>query len=187
MKITAMTRMRHQLRRMIQQGAPDYGERALPLQAAEALTERDDPAALLPYLDYEDGYCVRDDGKHPQLGFGIQFSPLMVAGKDIEEQIESLITRAPADTVIQFVAHSSPAIEDRIQTWEARRLRYCKDSMLKELVERRSQHMLDAAANNKRRLQVSPSELQHPPAIQGADGKDLMRELRTVKKVCSAN
>ena len=44
-----------------------------------------------------------------------------------------------------------------------------------------------AAANNKRRLQVSPSELQHPPAIQGADGKDLMRELRTVKKVCSAN
>lgn len=30
MKITAMTRMRHQVRRMIQQGAPDYGDRALP-------------------------------------------------------------------------------------------------------------------------------------------------------------
>ncbi|AJY53058.1 MULTISPECIES: TraC family protein [Halomonadaceae] len=162
MKITAMTRMRHQVRRMIQQGAPDYGDRALPLQAAEALTERDDPASLLPYIDYEDNYCVRDDGKHPQLGFGVQFAPLMVAGKDIEEQIESLITRAPADTVIQFVAHSSPAIEDRINTWQARRLRYCKDPMLQELVERRSKHMLDAAAGNKSLL---PNERLYPREV----------------------
>lgn len=162
MKITAMSRMRHQLRRLIQQGAPDYGDKALPVQAAEALLERENPRDLLPYLDFEEGYCVRDDGKRPQIGFGIQFSPLMVAGKDIEEQIEALITRAPGDTVIQFVAHSSPAIEDRVATWQARRLRYCKDPMLQELVQRRSQHMLNAAQNNESLL---PNERLYPREV----------------------
>lgn len=161
MKITNISRMRHRLRRMVQQGAPELGEGALTMQSARALTERADPANLLPYIDFEEGYVVRDNGSKPQLGFAYQFSPAMVAGKDMENQIESLITRAPADTIIQFAAHSSPAIEDRINTWRDRRLRYCKNPVLAQLVEKRRAHMLEAAQGKS----LLPNERLYPREV----------------------
>lgn len=145
MKITAQSRLKHRLRRLFTQGAPDLGEGALTVQAARALTERADPTDLLPYLDFEDGYMVRDDGRRPQLGFIYRFAPVMIAGKDIEQQLESLITRAPSDTIIQFASYSSPAIENRLGIWRNRRLRYNKNPILQQLVERRHAHMLQAA------------------------------------------
>lgn len=162
MKITAVSRLKHRARRLISQGAPDLGEGALTIQAGRALTERGDPSDLLPYVDFEDGYMVRDDGKRPQLGFIFQFSPAMIAGKDMEQQIESLITRAPADTIIQFAAHSSPAIEPRLNVWRERRLRYNKNPVLKMLVERRYQHMLEAAQGKS----LLPHERLYPREVQ---------------------
>lgn len=162
MKISERSRLKHRLRRMVQQGAPDLGEGALSAQAAQALTERADPTDLLPYLDFEEGYMVRDNGSQPQIGFGFQFSPVMIAGKDMEQQIESIITRAPADTIIQFAAHSSPAIEDRMSIWRERRLRYNKDPVLKELVERRYRHMLECATGQS----LLPHERLYPRETQ---------------------
>src|SRR5690554_6437580 len=162
MKISERSRLKHRLRRMVQQGAPDLGEGALSAQAAQALTERADPTDLLPYLDFEEGYMVRDNGSQPQIGFGFQFSPVMIAGKDMEQQIESIITRAPADTIIQFAAHSSPAIEDRMSIWRERRLRCNKDPVLKELVERRYRHMLERATGQS----LLPHERLYPRETQ---------------------
>ena len=67
MKITAMTRMRHQVRRMIQQGAPDYGDRALPLQAAEALTGVG--FEVFTHVSKGTGHGIAPDG----LGLALQF------------------------------------------------------------------------------------------------------------------
>lgn len=162
MKITAKQRWQHRIRRLLQQGAPDPGPGALTVQTARALTERYDPTLLLPYLDFEDGYVVRDDGTHPQIGFVLQFQPVMVAGKDMEQQIESVITRAPADTIIQFAAHSSPAIEDRLEAWRSRRMAYNENEILQELVEHRVRHM-HRAANG---VSLLPRERLYPREIQ---------------------
>jgi len=162
MKINTVTRWKHRLRRMIQQGAPDLGAGALTVQSAQALTERHDPTDLLPYIDFEDGYVVRDDGTRPQIGFILQFQPVMVAGKDMEQQIESVITRAPADTVIQFAAHSAPAIEDRVGAWMTRRMRYNREPVLKELVQRRTRHMMRAAGG----VSLLPNERLYPREVQ---------------------
>jgi len=162
-KITALSRLRHRLRRSLQQGAPklDGGQEALSMQAARALTERYDPSDLLQYIDFEDGYLIRDDGEYPQIGFGFQYSPLMVAGEDIEHQFESIITKSPDDTVIQFASYSSPAIESRLTTWANRRLRYNKLPILDELVQRRVAHMLSKTRDES----LLPNENLHPREV----------------------
>lgn len=161
MKITAFTRLRHKIRRAVQQGAPSLEKSALSVQAANALTERYDPSDMLGYVDFQDGYLVRDDGERPQLGFGFQYSPVMIAGEDIEQQFEAIISRLPDDTVVQFASYSSPAIEHRLQVWAERRLRYNEMPILGEMVKRRVKHMLDRTMDKS----LLPNERLHPREV----------------------
>lgn len=160
-KINHWTRAKHKLRRLVAQSAPDYGKGALTVQAAQALTNRNDPSDLLPYIDFQDNYIVRDDGERPQLGFGYHISPVFVAGKDIEQQLESLISNCPDDSVIQFAAHSTPSIEDRINVWASRRLKYNKNPVMEQLVLRRARRFMEVATGES----ALPGERLHPREV----------------------
>lgn len=155
---TNFRRAKHKLRRALSGAAPSYGDDALTIQAAKALTEHYSPNFLLPYHDFEDGYAVTDDGHRLQLGFGFGLSPAIVAGKDMEEQLETLISRAPDDAVIQFAMHSTPDIDFTIELWKERRLKYNKDPIIEEMVKRRMAHFKNASINSS----LLPDQQQHP-------------------------
>lgn len=153
-----LTKFKHKLRRAVGGAAPSLEDDVLSVQAAKALTEHYSPSILLPYLDFEDGYMLRDNGKEPQLCFGFYISPATIAGKDVEDQLETMISRAPDDTVIQFAMHSTPNIDFRLNLWAERRLKYCKTPLIEEMVKRRVKHFKDSAVGDS----LLPKEALHP-------------------------
>lgn len=138
------------------------GDAPLTRQAAEAIADHQEPWGLLPWLDFEDGIVVRDNGSQPQFGFGFRFYPVLIAGKDLENQLEAVISRAPDDTVLQFAAHSSPAIDDRIEAWERGRLEGNSMDELRMMARMRTSY-LKQAANGPSLLE---QESYHPREVR---------------------
>lgn len=127
----------------------------------ENMTNHDTLYNLLPWREVEGGYVMMDDGKRLQLGFGMQFFPFMVAVADVEDQIESIISRCPDDTVIQFAAHSTRNIKDRLKNWAFSRTVNNKNELLQELVQRRVSHFHDCAYD----YSLVPNQRMHPREV----------------------
>lgn len=161
-KNATIQRIRHSIRRAIKSGAPGLAEDVLTVQASKALTEHYDPAHLLPYVDFEDGFVLRDDGIHPQMGFGYQIAPAIIGGTDMEDQLETLVSRAPDDTVIQTAMHSSPSINYRVDVWRNERLRHCEVPLLREMVNRRVDHFKRCSMAES----LLPEERLHPRELR---------------------
>lgn len=121
------------------------GDDPLTQQAASALVDHQEPAQLLPWHDFEEGMVVRDDGLNPQLGFGFRFFPVLIGGKDLEAQLEAVISRAPDGTTLQFAAHSSPSISDSINAWERGRLEGNDMPALQAMARMRSEYLKQSA------------------------------------------
>lgn len=137
-------------------------EEPLTRAAAKALLDHRNPSVLLPYVDFEDDIMVTDNGYHPCFGFGYQFAPVLVGGADLENQFEALISRAPDDTTLQFAAHSSAAIDDRINIWRHHRLEKNEIPILRELVNNRAEYMLNAANH----YSLLEQERYHPREVR---------------------
>lgn len=142
----------------------NHTERAssITLESAKALSEHISPSALVPWIDFEDGFVVRDNGSQPQIGFGFSFSPALIAGDEFESQIESIISRAPEETTIQFACHSSGNIGDRIKIWSDRKQKYNTHSMLSQLVKFRAKHMMNCATDRS----LLPNQRFHPREVR---------------------
>lgn len=117
------------------------GELPVPTQFAQALSDRMSFHEWLSYRDFDDEndlvYLTAADTF--RVGFVLGFSPLLVAGTDIEPQLEAVLTNCPADTVIQFGVLSGTQTKTIMDAWLESRLRNNPHPMLAELALRRAE------------------------------------------------
>lgn len=125
------------------------GALPVPTQLAVALTDRVSLHNWLSYREFDDEnnllYLTAADTF--RVGFVLGFAPLLVAGTDIESQLEALLTNCPTDTVVQFGVLSSTQTENQLADWLTARLRVNKYPLLQELALRRKE-FFDAAAEH---------------------------------------
>lgn len=114
-------------------------ELPVPLQLAQAMTERVRLQDWLAYRDFDDEnklmYLTAADTF--RVGFVLGFAPLLVAGTDIEPQLEAVLTNCPADTVVQIGVLSGGQTQHLLDAWLDARLRDNPHPMLAELALRR--------------------------------------------------
>jgi conjugal transfer ATP-binding protein TraC len=137
------------------------GEMPVPTQLAAALSERVSLHDWLNYRDFDDEndlvYMTAADTF--RVGFVLGFSPLLVAGTDIESQLEALLTNCPQDSVVQFGILSSTQTDHQLTAWLDARLRDNKYPLLQELALRRKE-FFDAAANHSGTLTYGGTTFQ---------------------------
>ena len=125
------------------------GELPVPTQVARALTDRVSFHDWLSYRDFDDEnnlvYLTSADTF--RVGFVNGFAPLLVAGTDIESQLEAVLTNCPPDTVVQLGVLSGTQTETILSAWLDARLRDNKHPMLAELALRRSEFFTAASAH----------------------------------------
>lgn len=137
------------------------GQLPVPTQLASALTDRVSLHDWLSYREFDDEnrlvYLTAADTF--RVGFVLGFAPLLVAGTDIESQLEALLTNCPPDTVVQFGVLSSTQTENQLYDWLDARLRDNKYPLLAELALRRKE-FFDAAANHSGTLTYGGTSFQ---------------------------
>lgn len=125
------------------------GDLPVPTLAAQALTERVSFHDWLSYRDFDDDnnliYLTAADTF--RMGFVLGFAPLLVAGTDIEAQLEAVLTNCPPDTVVQFGVLSGTQTEPILNAWLNARLRDNKYPMLVELALRRAEYFAAASSH----------------------------------------
>lgn len=118
------------------------GELPVPTQFAQAMSDRMSFHEWLSYRDFDDEndlvYLTAADTF--RVGYVLGFSPLLVAGTDIESQLEAVLTNCPADTVIQFGVLSGTQTKTIMDAWLEARLRNNPHPMLAELALRRAEY-----------------------------------------------
>ena len=118
------------------------GTLPIPTQFAQALSERMSFHEWLSYRDFDEEndlvYLTAADTF--RVGFVLGFSPLLVAGTDIESQLEAVLTNCPADTVIQFGVLSGTQTKTILDAWLDARLHNNPHPMLAELAMRRAEY-----------------------------------------------
>lgn len=137
------------------------GDLPVPTQLAAALMDRVSLHDWLNYREFDDDnnlvYLTAADTF--RVGFVLGFSPLLVAGTDIESQLEALLTNCTPDTVVQFGVLSSTQTENQLVDWLDARLRNNKFPLLQELALRRKE-FFDAAANHSGTLTYGGTTFQ---------------------------
>jgi len=125
------------------------GELPVPTQLAQALTDRVSFSDWLSYRDFDDDnklvYLTAADTF--RVGFVLGFSPLLVAGTDIESQLEAVLTNCPPDTVVQFGVLSGTQTAPILNDWLHARMRDNKHPLLAELALRRSEYFTAASSH----------------------------------------
>lgn len=124
-------------------------EEPVPLDVARALSEHYPVSQLLRIADIDDdGLVVVNEGNGVAVGFMLQFSPLLIAGTDAEPQLEAAINACPADTVIQFAAHSGSFVHGHLDQWALARLEACTSPVLRAMTFKRHE-FIEASADGK--------------------------------------
>ena len=125
------------------------GELPVPTQLAQALTERVSFHDWLNYRDFDDDnnlvYLTAADTF--RVGFVLGFAPLLVAGTDIESQLEAVLTNCPPDTVVQVGVLSGTQTQPILEAWLDARLRDNRHPMLAEVALRRSEYFAAASSH----------------------------------------
>lgn len=125
------------------------GDLPVPTQLAAALTDRVSLHDWLSYREFDDEnnllYLTAADTF--RVGFVLGFAPLLVAGTDVESQLEALLTNCPPETVVQFGVLSSTQTENQLANWLDARLRDNHHPLLQELALRRKEFFDDAASH----------------------------------------
>lgn len=122
-------------------------EVSVPAKLAVALTERIPFHEMLSYRDFDEEnnlvYITAADTF--RVGFILRMAPLLVAGTDIESQLEAVLTNCPADTVMQFGVLAGTQTQGILGSWLDARLDNNPHPMLKELALRRAESFSAAA------------------------------------------
>lgn len=125
------------------------GELPVPTQLAQALTERVSFHDWLNYRDFDEDnnliYLTAADTF--RVGFVLGFAPLLVAGTDIESQLEAVLTNCPPDTVVQVGVLSGTQTQPILDAWLDARLRDNRHPMLAEVALRRSEYFAAASSH----------------------------------------
>lgn len=119
----------------------------VPLEMARALTDRVGLHQWLSYRDFDDEnnlvYLTSADSF--RVGFVMAFAPLLVAGTDVEPQIEAVLTNCPDDTVVQFGVLSGGQTAATLDAWLGARLQNNPHPQLAELALRRHEFFTAAS------------------------------------------
>lgn len=125
------------------------GDLPVPTQLAQALSERVSFHDWLNYREFDDEnnlvYLTAADTF--RVGFVLGFSPLLVAGTDIESQLEAVLTNCPPETVVQFGVLSGTQTQPILDAWLDARLRDNKHQLLAEIALRRSEYFQAASSH----------------------------------------
>lgn len=118
------------------------GALPVPTLLAAALTERNSFHEWLSYRDFDDeaNLVYMTSADTFRVGYVLAFSPLLMAGTDVESQLEAVISNCPADTVIQFGVLSGSQTQGILDDWLAARLNNNPHPQLAELALRRAEY-----------------------------------------------
>lgn len=120
--------------------APD--DLPIPTQLAQALTDRVPLSNWLSYRDFDKdrnlAYMTVADTF--RAGFVLGFLPLLVAGTDVESQLEAVLTNCPPDTVVQVGVLAASQTQEILDAWLTARLASNKHPMLAEIALRRAEY-----------------------------------------------
>lgn len=125
------------------------GEVPVPTQLAAALTERIHFHDWLNYREFDEDrnlvYLTSADTF--RVGFVLGFVPLLVAGTDIEPQLEALLTNCPADTIIQVGVLCGGQTQHLLNAWMRARTEINPHPLLREIAARRAEFFSSASEN----------------------------------------
>lgn len=125
--------------------APD--EISVPARLSSALTERVPFTDFLSYREFDEElnlvYLTAADTF--RCGFILQIAPLLVAGTDVEPQLEAALTNCPANTVVQFGVMAGGQTQDILRQWRDARTLNNPHEMLQEVALRRAEAFTAAA------------------------------------------
>ncbi|GBG14413.1 conjugal transfer ATP-binding protein TraC [Novimethylophilus kurashikiensis] len=123
------------------------GELPVPTQLASALTDRISFHDWLAYREFDDErklvYMTAADTF--RVGFVLGFAPLLVAGTDIEPQLEAVLTNCPPDTVVQVGVLSGSQTQHILDAWTRARTENNPHPMLQEVALRRAEFFQQAS------------------------------------------
>lgn len=126
------------------------GEQPIPTQLAQALAERVSFHEWLGYRDFDDEnkliYLTSADTF--RVGFMLGFAPLLVAGTDIESQLEAVLINCPPETVVQVGVLSSSQTQHTLDAWLHARLHQNRHANLAELALRRAEFFTAASQHD---------------------------------------
>ena len=115
------------------------GDVAVPTALAQASCARSSLHEWLNYRDFDEErnrvYLTAADTFRG--GFVLGFNPLLVAGTDIEPQLEAVLTNCPPDTVVQVGVLGSSQTQEILSSWLDARLNNNKHVLLAEIALRR--------------------------------------------------
>lgn len=126
--------------------APTLGDKPPTIEAARALSNRYTPSSLLSYRGWDDefGGCIINEGDQVSFGFGFELSPLIGAGRQTEDQLETVINICRPGTSIMFCMLSNDDIHHQINAWLKMRLsNKNQHPMLREMALARAAFMMD--------------------------------------------
>lgn len=122
-------------------------EMSVPARLSAALTARVSFHDFLSYREFDDEqhlvYLTSADTF--RCGFILQVSPLLVAGTDVEPQLEAVLTNCPAETVIQFGVMAGGQTQTILADWQNARMQNNPHPMLQEIALRRTEAFAAAA------------------------------------------
>ena len=125
------------------------GDLPVPSQLASALTDRVSFHDWLSYREFDDEdklvYMTAADTF--RVGFVLGFAPLLVAGTDVESQLEAVLTNCPPDTVVQVGVLSGTQTAPILDAWLDARLRDNKHPLLQEIALRRAEYFEAASSH----------------------------------------
>lgn len=125
------------------------GDLPVPTQLASALTDRVSFHDWLNYREFddEDNLVYLTAADTFRVGFVLGFAPLLVAGTDVESQLEAVLTNCPPDTVVQVGVMSGTQTASILDAWLDARLRDNKYELLNELALRRAEFFRVASSH----------------------------------------
>lgn len=110
------------------------------------------------YFDPEDDLCYLDGFDEQSIAFGLSFTPLLVAGSDIEPNIEAILTTLPPNSIVTIGKLSCPQVEGFLERWSSYRLANNPFPLLSLLTQKRRDHFLRCAAHHS----LLPNVQFHP-------------------------
>ncbi len=128
------------------------------IDLATDLLQRKSLNEILAYRDIDqDGYMVIEDGKTVRLGFVIAYSPVLLAGKDLENTIASLIGEySKPGTVIQFGVLSHRYVTPILDQWQMCRSQLGEDTVYARMARYRRNFLLSGTFCEPLAAQTSP-------------------------------
>lgn len=125
------------------------GDLPMPTQLAQAMADRVPFHEWLGYreFDVENKLIYTTSADTFRAGYILGFAPLLVAGTDIESQLEAVLINCPPDTVVQVGVLASSQTQQLLDAWLHARLANNRHENLAELALRRSEFFTAAAGH----------------------------------------